>query len=388
MRVAIFHALFSELGGGEVLTLKLGKVLNELGFNVDFYTFELNPELRKVLGDVPGNLRILKKPIIVKIIESLCSDRLVRLRRLLLYDYLAKNLDKIISNYDLAIETQSNIPYNVDISYIHFPALIDYTLWGFKDLKEFYTLRHIYNCLVKNLCHKLCKLGKPKLILTNSSWTARWIIKAYGNTTPIKVLHPAVDVEYFSKVVHKYPRENFIVTVSRFTPEKSLNSIVDLAKRLPNYKFIMVGSTSKYSMHVIKDIITRARRLEVKNLRIYVNVSRDELRDLLGRAKYYLHPPFPEHFGISVVEAMAAGCVPVVYKDGGAWYDIVSKVSNILGYETINEVPNIIKHLEENPSLYISLKNESIKNAKAFNYEKFKEKLSNIINYVLQDMTA
>ena len=112
-----------------------------------------------------------------------------------------------------------------------------------------------------------------------------------------------------------------------------------------------------------------------------INVPRSKLRELLGSAKYCLHPPFPEHFGISIVEAMATGCVPIVYKDGGAWYDVVNKVSDILGYKDIN---NIIRHLDSNKDLYVSLRDRSIKISKTFNYENFKKNLLKLLNYVLE----
>jgi len=61
---------------------------------------------------------------------------------------------------------------------------------------------------------------------------------------------------------------------------------------------------------------------------ILANVSRSQLGETLGRAKIFWHaagldvderehPEQCEHFGISTVEAMAAGCVPVVIGKGG-----------------------------------------------------------------------
>ena len=57
MKVAVLHALFSDLGGADVLAINLGKALNDLGFNIDFYTFELNPNIRRILSEVPGELK-------------------------------------------------------------------------------------------------------------------------------------------------------------------------------------------------------------------------------------------------------------------------------------------------------------------------------------------
>lgn len=47
-----------------------------------------------------------------------------------------------------------------------------------------------------------------------------------------------------------------------------------------------------------------------------VNVSFQELQALLGEAVGGLHTMQDEHFGISVVEYMAAGAVPIAHKSG------------------------------------------------------------------------
>ena len=48
-----------------------------------------------------------------------------------------------------------------------------------------------------------------------------------------------------------------------------------------------------------------------------------ELRALYGRAAVGLHTMWNEHFGIGVVEMMAAGVVPVAHASGGPALDIV-----------------------------------------------------------------
>jgi alpha-1,2-mannosyltransferase len=54
-----------------------------------------------------------------------------------------------------------------------------------------------------------------------------------------------------------------------------------------------------------------------------VNVPFEELHELLGDAVAGLHSMIDEHFGISVVEYMAAGAVPIAHNSGGPREDIV-----------------------------------------------------------------
>jgi glycosyltransferase involved in cell wall biosynthesis len=173
------------------------------------------------------------------------------------------------------------------------------------------------------------------------------------------------------------------VTVSRFTPEKNLDKVVEVAGELREFKFTMIGGRAKYSEPVIGKLNKRIRELRVDNVELLFNVPRGKLREVLGIAKYYLHPPYAEHFGISVVEAMSAGCIPIVYRDGGAWYDVVSRVSDTLGYYDIREVPQIIREIEEDKKLYEKLRKRSLEVSGLFTYGEFKEKLLTYLGGVL-----
>jgi alpha-1,2-mannosyltransferase len=47
------------------------------------------------------------------------------------------------------------------------------------------------------------------------------------------------------------------------------------------------------------------------------NAPKTELQNILKKAKIYLHTTVGEHFGISIAEAMASGCIPIVPDSGG-----------------------------------------------------------------------
>jgi glycosyltransferase involved in cell wall biosynthesis len=258
------------------------------------------------------------------------------------------------------------MPTGADIVYVHYPALL-----GTTSKSGLYW--RIYDKLVQHMSKRL--LGKPKLVLCNSTWTVEKFKSVYKGDLNVNVLHPPVSVEYYGEVSGNTKRENIVVTVSRFTPVKNLERIVDVAKALGEFKFIIAGSKAKYSEPVIDKINAKIKEFRVNNVELLTDISRSELRNVLGTAKYYLHPPFAEHFGIAVVEAMSAGLVPIVYRDGGVWYDVVSRVSVMLAYSDISEVPSVIRKLKENMDLYVKLRERSIEISKLFSYENFKKKL-------------
>ena len=57
----------------------------------------------------------------------------------------------------------------------------------------------------------------------------------------------------------------------------------------------------------------------------------------MSKASVYSDPPVAEAFCIAIAEAAASGLVPVVYRDGGGWTDIASRIDKGLGYTGVEE---------------------------------------------------
>jgi glycosyltransferase involved in cell wall biosynthesis len=114
------------------------------------------------------------------------------------------------------------------------------------------------------------------------------------------------------------PRENRVITVGRFRADKCLLEFVDycadLHRQHPDLTFMIVGKKVDPDYH--SQVERKARDLGLK-MELKTECGKEELANLLETSRYYLHPKPIEHFGISVLEAVCAGCLPFVHKSGG-----------------------------------------------------------------------
>ncbi|MEM4914022.1 MAG: glycosyltransferase [Desulfurococcaceae archaeon] len=375
MEAYIVH-LFTVCGGSGRVSLEIASVLREKGFRVTYVT-NSEGSMKKCaeLLQLPGDYEVIEVKSMFERALAL-TGRFIRYRRLVL---LTKAYEKLASmGVDgLTVDTDTNTAFNVDISYIHYPAVLSTVKSNMLHWK-------LYNWLVARKARSM--MGKPRLVLANSSWTAKLIKETYGLNA--EVLHPPVDVDYYAYEGSR--KERIIVTTSRITPEKNLHLLPRVASKLPNYEWYLVGSTghSRIEKYLAKRIVNRIehekRKHNAWNFHVVMDLPRRELRELLQRATFYVHPLFPEHFGIAVVEAMSAGAIPVVYRDGGAWLDVVSDVSMELGYMELDEIPVVVKRIESNTDKLKRLREEVMRKSKQFKREVFRERFAVILENLVK----
>jgi glycosyltransferase involved in cell wall biosynthesis len=90
---------------------------------------------------------------------------------------------------------------------------------------------------------------------------------------------------------------------------KGHESFVRAAALLPDVSFVLVGNWKG-------DAIDYLRSIATPNVTFTGRVSDVVLHDYYGKASVYVQPSLHEGFGLSVAEAMLAGCIPVVSRAG------------------------------------------------------------------------
>ena len=158
------------------------------------------------------------------------------------------------------------------------------------------------------------------LILTNSRFSREAIIQAFDNVQPY-VLYPPVDIERFSPAYSQSinSREAKVLVVSRFSPEKLIENAIQIAHLLEGkIKFQIIGSLAPANRPYFRRLQQMIENYGLsQTITLTPNASNEELIDSMSKSMIYLHTMFGEHFGVSIIEAMAAGLLPIVPAYGG-----------------------------------------------------------------------
>ena len=103
---------------------------------------------------------------------------------------------------------------------------------------------------------------------------------------------------------------------------------------------------------------------------------------LLSRAKVFFHPRPNEHFGIATVEAMAAGCLPVVHGSRGPLEVVVKNGKYGLVYTYTTELPELLNYAFDSAKDFCyKLRSRALE----FDIKHFRKKFETIIDKTISN---
>ena len=220
------------------------------------------------------------------------------------------------------------------------------------------------------LCALYAVTGKfTSCNMVNSTWTSNHIETIYGSK-PITV-YPPCDCTQFCEFPIEGREKGLIVSVGQFRPEKNYPLQLDIMEQLKatdkkDAKLVIVGGVRNEGDQKLFDALQERIEKQKLNVELKPNLPYADLKHLLRTADVGLHTMRNEHFGICVVEYMAAGLIPLSNKSAGPWLDIV-KDENYLA-ETLEEyVQKLQVCLEDTDQTRIRFREQS----KRFSFENF-----------------
>lgn len=242
----------------------------------------------------------------------------------------------------------------------------------------------------------------PDLVFTNSSWTNNHVRKLFWPRST-HVLFPPCPVKKWcsesdscekksSATLKKIsPRRNRIVSIGQFRPEKNhslqLKAFSCALPHLPSDTTLVLcgGCRNQDDQQRVNNLKQLAENLKItERVEFLVNVPFDVLQNELKSSLIGLHAMKNEHFGIVVVEYMAAGCIPLAHRSGGVVLDIVKCPE--LGFlaETENEfsegMRDIFRKQKDCPQSLDTIRVAARKHALSFDDSTFRTQFVDHLN--------
>jgi alpha-1,2-mannosyltransferase len=297
LRAGVLYYDINLSGGRELVAISMIKCLKQLGFKITLICGKRSNRAR--IAEYFGTDVQLDSEVVIPFWKHTVRT------------YFEFVLSRVAKSFcDILIDpfTSEILPW-ADVSYIHYPKIL--TLKEKVRKGAFWRLYYRpYEDFARVLSWKSYASGR--LILANSKFTAHAIENQYG-IKPV-VIYPPVNVKSAIESSTRL-KKNVVLVISRFSFEKRLETVPRLAKSV-DANFVILGAIQ--SIEAFNRIREEIRRCNVRNkVTLIPNAPLDIKLEILKKAKVYLHTMPFEHFGISIVEGMAAGCIPVVPDSGG-----------------------------------------------------------------------
>ena len=376
MKILIAYPTLNSLGGAQRLCVHLMKALAERNFRVTLATLDKTnwTALRKVFAESfrpDGEFYLLPRmPEIPTLTLRQAFMAVAYILELLLIT-LKGDYDLLINMGGEIIDSMGDVVYinAIPLKLMHVYPKIQPT-----PAPQWRCYSRLYGLLTR-------VFGSHNSVIVTNSKSNQEIVRKYLGRTPL-VIHPAIDIKGIRSSLKARARENVALTISRFRSAKDLEIIPSIAKRAEKCRFILIGTADKDSEECLEEIFRRTEDFGVQDrVQIFTNEPFSLILEKLSTAKVFLHTQSYEAFGMAVVEAMAAGCVPVVPRYGGPWFDILAGKQGRFGFSYGNpaEAAEIINLLLSDEGLRRDVSARASARANVFDRSVFEREMVDIV---------
>ncbi|MFW5891176.1 MAG: glycosyltransferase family 4 protein, partial [bacterium] len=354
-----------ECGGAEKYIWDFAKILSEIGYEVHLLT----PSTDKNIPNVEN--------VYFHFIPAKLTHWGKR------FSYLSKGFStykNLIKDYsfDLIIDNASPIPFypiysiksNVEIvTIVH--AIFDTNVFKFKD--GFLTKIATY------FAEKTLKFLNNKEYITVSNSTKEELSKLIKNKK-IKIVENSFNPDVFN---YEFNDDgDFLLCLTRLSNRKGVKYLLYAWKELDiDYKLKIAGKGPQ--MEKLKKI---KNNLDLNDVEFLGYVSKKDKLNLLNNAKLYILPTLGEGFGISNLEAMAAG-TPVISTNTWGVKDYINDGENgfLAEPENANSLAGKIETALSDEDLRKEISIKGRKTAEQYSLENTKNQVTNYIDEFFGD---
>lgn len=289
MKIGIIHGFVGGGGGTEKTLEAIFEIFLEKKTEINLYT------VSKPTIPIPQKIKVHSKlPIRFPIFG-------------IYQRYLESQLIKQTKNDDIVIQASGGVTLprfknQKIVIYCHhdFQNEIEKSSTKYKGIWGIYYKP--YYQLSKNFLKNI--QDKNIFLIANSNFVQNSIKNKFGKDSI--VIYPPVELSIFQNSIGK---KNQVVTISRYSKEKNLEFALTAMNEV-NTPYTIIGNTkTKSNLLYYEKLKTMIKNNTSINL--LKDIQRNMLIEMVQNSKVYFHPS-EETFGITVVESIAAGCIPVV----------------------------------------------------------------------------
>ena len=393
MRIGIFDHMSGGLGGGQLVAAQMAVQLSR-GHEVELIHCGEGYSLSSLAKAFEVDLSRVRERVVSNSLESFNLPGQVSTLAYL-RDGLRANR-KLTELYDLFIYSGHGVPpfssARKGLIYCHFPiegcpgeTLSSAEAFKRKSLLSRWIHLAAYDCLWQY------RMSGYQAILANSMFTAHWIKQVWKKEA--EVVYPPVSLQ-----VPEVERRNVIVSIGRFVDS---HNIKNHRQQLKAFAKLLGKVGSGWSLSLIgfctfapKEVAyLEELRRSAKDMPVnfVVNAERSEVLRHLAGARLFWHtggisddngtiaPAKMEHFGIATVEAMLAGCVPLVPAHGGQ-VEIVEHGLNGYLCRNTEELADYSARLAGDQQLLAEMGHRAVDRGRVFNQSRFSQRIAQVID--------
>ncbi|MGN1355383.1 MAG: glycosyltransferase family 4 protein [Bacilli bacterium] len=200
--------------------------------------------------------------------------------------------------------------------------------------------------LFKRWLIKCYSLGD--VIVTPTPYSKR-LLEGYGIKKKIYAISNGIELDLFKKdeaagerfrKEYNYKKEDkVIIGIGLYITRKGIVDFVELAKRMPEYKFIWFGYSP---LAAATEDVRKAVNTQLDNLVFAGYVKQQVIKDAMNGCDVYLFPTYEETEGIPIIEACACKTTAII-RDIPIFEEMLEDGKNVYKAKTVDEFEKKIR---------------------------------------------
>ncbi|MCK4715133.1 MAG: glycosyltransferase family 4 protein [Candidatus Aenigmarchaeota archaeon] len=301
--------------------------------------------------------------------------------KIVTWEYIEEDTLPGFKKYEIEELKSGSLPLKKLLTWARYKGLADvFSTHGFpSNFLSFRNRNTIWYCHILNLpFHNSYKpdyvvsrffdrqaVKRTDKIVANSRFTQE-LIKRHYNRNSV-VITPGVEPKEFK------PGRcgDYVLLVSRISPEKNIQLALDAMELVPDIKLIVVAGWVDRNYY--KKLKFSSERIE-----LFEHVPETKLRELYSNCLCVVQTATSEPFGMVPLEAMASG-KPVIAPKRGGFMETVTEETGFLIEPTAEAMARKIDYLDKNRDIAKRMGKSGVKRARGFTWEKKMEAFERVL---------